>query len=1444
MKVNANIRVGPKVRTLIALTMVLISLLAVVIPVYAAGSNFHKPSFLNRYEVFSGESNYSPDTEGYPFNGTATSIGFDSLYGDSKGFWTYLGEVPDSIADEDDWSSYRAYNGDSINGVERKWSKETPEEDDLKPSSEDLHIYAMTYSNSIIGQIFGSIGLFLVNALYALFSFIIDLMITLKSFNLADMVSVLDDGGALSNLLSTIFLIDPTNGNLSPLMLFGLLCFVGSLAIMAFKVLKGDLSIRKIATELGFFVLAICITAIFFTSSNAATVATVGTDFMTKLANNIIGSASDSTAVFIYNTGNASLDNSNTQMALINKTYIDQIIASQFGYTVNDLYIQNADGTSDFGDIEIVKEAIADALPDGNIDSFAVVTDVDGDYKINNLGYWFWAANSGVRIYAGDNGTSSQKNQSVPFYESGGKTLVRSASSDRTLFMVDFLNALKNHPDQTDAIKTKCDNILKNLCQPKYGSATMSILVVAIQNGLLAWASFAIIIFTVIGQLIITLGAFCMVIMPVLLLYGPTRSVASKMMYTYLLGFLRYLIGSALFNAMITVTTILSQQGMFGILISMVICFMMGKWGPVMIKEINLALTSLGRGKELRFMNRMYYGMDRQFDGWQKRKDARRRNRYVLGEDGRMQKDKSMGDKIGEGLRKDGFGFFGKAADKAMSRIPGTDQWNDRNEDIVNDWEKDQPFDPNANINNMAGDNENPVEADDEIRQEPQSDMRNKDGEDTVARDLSSSYGEGMNNHGLEGGLTLEDDEIYGLEQISNESANTQAGTSGLRNDFMQDQEFEGETAESTGRSIMDNAENQKFKPENQMDNDEIRHDAPDKDMIIEAGTDVHENKNGDIKPVPIIVPRNEGQSQNPDMDKTSLHQGENDDVEHVDNIDGEHVEQPVKNAEPQEMKSHDFKNDANVDGNNIPNGETSKNVVRRQDDVKELNSESKPDVKIEQSANTQNNEVGTLNIKNAAAKETAENVEAKPNSKQPAVDGNDGEPNVVKQTVHKTVADLKPDDGGKDQKIEDNIDQTPKVDKSHKTNTDRVKVDGGKSNQNVDVNVNLKGQPGGSIPIIIPRPNVASGRTAVSHADKAENVASSPQQKTANLKPSMDRQQKPVNEKTGVETQQKNGKVERMVEPEPRKDQAKNQPNMAKSNDAKPNETVAHTSQQTQSKNGTQIHQNPSKNLKDSSDKSSKQNVEQQNVNRDVNQKPISNNQSNQKSKDSTENVVVPRKKPDEVHVIEVIDHVPEQSKKDSRQKPKAERKNETKAKRQDDVIDIEQDAIDTSKLAKKDHDRKQMNLRIKNAGLRAVSAIPVVGSTINEAAAKTLHNKAVLKDQISDAIADVVSKTEGEISFNDAYDRAQDQILSTISKRDRKRLMKQMDKIKSKINRGDLEDIQKRTKTKRDEMHEKDVREALAAAEMRKQQEENAALRNSNVANARIKLRKRDDN
>ena len=656
-----------------------------------ASSNFQLPNIFDKYTVYKGGSTYLPNFDQYPFNKyDVKSIGFDTLYGSSKEFFEYFGEIPFKAVqdDADNLGKYRIYNGTTIGGSTRLYSTSEISSDDkidndLNSDSREPHIWAMTRSHSSFD--FGWLLMMILNGLNWLAQLVVNLMITFKSLNLLDIVNLIDGNGTFSGILSKLFIYDTSTNEFSPLLLFALISFIIGLIGISFKYFRkgSGSSFRGIINELGMLLGAVAIASIFLSGGNALKLSKVSMDFITALTNDI-STSGGAAVVYYYDTGDANIDNAQTQRGLINKIYIDQLINAQFGYSVNQLNIDKLD------EYDVIEAAMQKTFNNGGHDTMKVCTTTDitiNDRSINNLGYYLWAANSSVACYS----------TGGAFYgDSDSKTTqISPGTSDRMLYVIDFLSNLRAETENS-AVVSKIDNIMNCLTVPQYGSACANIFGVLVLNICLCFSLFIITLFCIIGQLIVTLGSYAMVIMPTLLLFNKTRDFAKKLIWTYLLGFVRFLIGSILFNTVILIATTLAESGFLGLLTASIVVLILGRFTPRLISEINTALESLGRGKEMPFMTKFYNNSNSFINKFShKSKRNARRNATQLAADGSITERGGIKSVIKEGINR-----------RQKNNNPNFNIAN--GDEILNpvaDNENDYKFNTTYNINN--GDTKN-----------------------------------------------------------------------------------------------------------------------------------------------------------------------------------------------------------------------------------------------------------------------------------------------------------------------------------------------------------------------------------------------------------------------------------------------------------------------------------------------------------------------------------------------------------------------------------------------------------------------------------------------------------------------------------------------------------------------------------------------------------------
>lgn len=589
---------GRRILLVILSMMLVFSVISPMVAFAEGTEGFEEPFLTGRKDVMDGEESYVPNQNEWPYTESGMSqIGFDSLYGTTRNLITYLGEVSYNLREE---FPYRYFPGTEIDGQTRQWSVESGDVDD---SSKDPHIWAMTQKNDgILNKILYFV-LFLVNLL----SQGVDLLLSL--FTLAcniDWQSVLDLLGAnqLSFVLSRLFVIDVENGYVSPLMVLALLCFFIQLCRVAMSFFKGQGALKPVLGEAAILLGSMLVASIFF-GSHAMTVSQIGLNVTTALSNELTQAAiGNDSKIFEYKGGDsATMIARRTQTGLISKLYIDAIIDAQFGYPVSELYIVKPDGSEGgFGDQETVLEVLKETFgSDATINEMAVSTSTDfSSAYVNNLGYYFYAANSTTAV---SNGSGDEV-----WDIEDGKLQVNRGSNSRSLFAIDFLANLREHAvaDGDDYMVNKVDTIVGKLVNPDYGAAMANIFMVILVKIFLGIGLLKIVLFSLVGQVIIVFGSLAMVVLPPMMLFPGTRDLAKKMMWTYLIAFVRYLLGTALINGLIVVVVALASGGLAGQLLAIMVSVLMWKFGPMVVLEINLWVSRMNGGREFPQANRFF----------------------------------------------------------------------------------------------------------------------------------------------------------------------------------------------------------------------------------------------------------------------------------------------------------------------------------------------------------------------------------------------------------------------------------------------------------------------------------------------------------------------------------------------------------------------------------------------------------------------------------------------------------------------------------------------------------------------------------------------------------------------------------------------------------------------------------------------------------------------
>lgn len=627
------------------------------------GSNIEKP--------YGNEVSTNVDTSrDYMYHTNATkAIGYDFMYGSDKGLIEYLGEVSKEDHKNKKAKDYYYYPSDTVDGYKRHFADNKGFKEDAS-SVKDPRYKSLTVSHSAINVTAMVTALF--TSLQKLCALILKIWISIANFDISTLLNSLNGASGFSKTLSTLFLINPDNGAPSPLFALSLGFFMFRFVGLVLSLLKGGSkgTAKTVFEEVGMMFAALVLAGLFSTANGPSSLASTATNITSKIGAEISAAGSPASGVFATVTGQANSDIVTTQSSQVTQIWINQVIQAQFGLSVNDLWIESPDGTSSFGDKTDVEQAINDTFAgeDPGIDGFKLS---NGKDTINNIGYWYYAANSNTAI----------SRNGKPFSPSGKTTdLQQNASAARTVLVVDFLaNLRKIKEEKKDAaMVAKIDNIMNYLTSPSYGLLLGSAIVVMALYGIMVYALLAVGIFTFSGRVICSLGVYAVAIMPLMMLIKKTRKTAKGFMVSYLMAFVRYLSGSALFNLILAINVLLASNGLGGMFVAMAVSILLSKLSSHILMLINQQVTEMGRNLGENSTINRFNGVQLQrtyqdlLPGGRRTKELNKKIKGMLKKrDGESKGKKSLTDHVAEGFNsQQGFakGFMDSVLGKRIDR--------------------------------------------------------------------------------------------------------------------------------------------------------------------------------------------------------------------------------------------------------------------------------------------------------------------------------------------------------------------------------------------------------------------------------------------------------------------------------------------------------------------------------------------------------------------------------------------------------------------------------------------------------------------------------------------------------------------------------------------------------------------------------------------------------
>lgn len=515
------------------------------------------------------------------FSDSAVQIGFDTLYGLSSRSWSYNGETPG----EDYSKDYKDYIKGTqwIDGKERVWYNDPTQIDaGLAWSSDgtkDLHaknILSTSLSKDFAGIV--SSGPFnVLAAINQVLAYPTDLFIYIANIDVTGLLNILH-WESFNNAVKTMFIGDGLN---SPVLILAIVIFLIGLAAMVTKyITSGGQALSAIGGEIATMFLAMFILAIAVNGTYTNLVTTFS-NFTISLTQSInVAGDESATSLYTYQTGDTTTDAAKTQIGLTAKTYVDMVIKSRLGYSVDELKLwDDTEQTTqeNWGISKSDMQDIVKKISGGDINTFMVKTSdgtSNGTYTTGDLGYWYYATLSGA-------------DPSNPYTIKNGKVVINNGNAnERMYYMADLLAAI----DAKTGGSAKAQTIMSNLSNSGYDWAGMFLccLVTIFLTLSLVFPT----MFTLFGKVLFNVGIIFIPIMPVLILIRQTRDYAKKMLNTWLVSAIKMVVGQIIVYLILYMSVAVSASGSVGMIIDILILFAFSKYVPLFISRINQTVSN------------------------------------------------------------------------------------------------------------------------------------------------------------------------------------------------------------------------------------------------------------------------------------------------------------------------------------------------------------------------------------------------------------------------------------------------------------------------------------------------------------------------------------------------------------------------------------------------------------------------------------------------------------------------------------------------------------------------------------------------------------------------------------------------------------------------------------------------------------------------------------
>lgn len=610
-------RIINKVLPIAILVVVFITAISLsIMRVYAS------EGFTDNSEVWHNTNNSikASQTGTYPYNTdssiTVKCVPLDVLYGTTKGWGLiqYHGEVPyvqtyDESSDEtakgfgkkpvrpdttiaydnDDTNNpgdvtakdYWGFNSDTkikIDGSDKTFSKDTKSaklnEYEKINNSEVISLRLYALANTSKSQFFSNLLYTIGVGLAGLATMILGLIVDAKNIDMEEIMNMLNLQ-EISDIMTSSFIYNTDSSVLSPFALFAIVMFIFAIVAYAIKYAKGSDKTTGlkdiIATALiGLLVIGICL------SGRVVSLGSTAADFANKLIATAAGVSSGSSGgAFVVIINDTNHSNKVAQLAettLVNKTFIDMQICTQFGVSrVSDLNFKNLgdDGGT-----------LATTAFGSYLDGANVMTDFDG-----NLGYYYWFANS-----------SAEKKTSLNATYPSSNSLAIEGKLDSIITYLQMVynnNKDKGNTAQNENIK----HIILALAKPNGATGFVSMLLLTIVLAITGICIFRYCLNVMIAKLELFLAILGLAVAGPLILTSNKKLIGTGKVILGMIpvAFIEITVYSIVFDVILFLVSSLMSTEVFKMLILIALLLLLMKLNPIVQEKIKQLLNSTTR---------------------------------------------------------------------------------------------------------------------------------------------------------------------------------------------------------------------------------------------------------------------------------------------------------------------------------------------------------------------------------------------------------------------------------------------------------------------------------------------------------------------------------------------------------------------------------------------------------------------------------------------------------------------------------------------------------------------------------------------------------------------------------------------------------------------------------------------------------------------------------